>query len=329
MTRMSLLGAAGAAVLALTTFAAPAVAMAQTSPVATTPDSRFERDRQAILAMAGDYEVRFAFHETTPFVEGYTPLEPKLSGGHEVVRVIEDTGERIVLQHILVAEHEGQAIVIKHWRQDWTYQPAEVLTYVGLNRWDLVEVPAEDRAGAWSQTVWQTDDSPRYGGVGRWTYENGVAEWESETQRPLARRDAIRTPPYDHYDAMNRHALTPFGWVHEQDNAKIDTLEDGTTATVVHEFGVNTYRRFDGFQVAAAETYWAATADYWAAVRAAWDEAIAAGDGVYVEEEAQAGSVTGPILMGMADQVARGDLTTEVAIERARALIAEATAQGG
>lgn len=324
MTRNAIRCAAAALVLALAAAPAVTAVAADTSAAAAAEDARFERDRQAILAMAGDYHVRFAFDETTAFDPAYSVLEPKRSGGHEVVRVIEDTGERIVLQHLLVAEHEGQSFVIKHWRQDWVYEPETVLTYVDRDTWQVVAVPAEDRAGAWSQTVWQTDDSPRYGGVGRWRYDGGVAAWESHAERPLARRDAIRHPPFDHYAAMNRHALTPAGWIHAQDNEK--RVREGEGArTIVHEFGVNTYRRFDQFDVAAADAYWAATADYWAQVRAAWDAAIAAGDGrLTVEEEPQAGSVTGPELMGLADRLAAGELDQAAAVARARTVIAEA-----
>ena len=280
--------------------------------------SAFDADRKAILAMAGDYKVRFDFRETTPLVAGYTPLEPKLSGGHEVVRVIADTGRFISLQHILVAEHDGAPIIIKHWRQDWTWQPESVLTYAGKSAWKLTPVSAAERAGAWSQTVWQTDDSPRYGGVGRWTHAFGEARWTSgPTWWPLARRDAIRNPPYDRYDAVNRHIITPTGWVHLQDNAKIGPM-DGRLTTFVHEDGLNTYTRFDGFQVRAADDYWAATRDYWAAVRAAWDRAAAKGT-VKVQEEPQAGSVTGPTLMGLADEIAEGKRTTPAAIAAAHA----------
>src|SRR5690606_23148503 len=151
---------------------------------------------------------------------------PKTSGGHEVIRVIEDAGDRISLQHLLVAEHGGETFVIKHWRQDWAYQPETVLTYAGPDTWRLTAVPEEERAGAWSQTVWQTDDSPRYGGAGRWTYENGVSEGTSgPTLRPLARRDAVRHPVYDRYVGTNRHALTPAGWVHLQDNVKLGSSQ--------------------------------------------------------------------------------------------------------
>lgn len=318
-----------AAMLAATV--APAASLAQSMPVAVSEaPSRFEQDRQAILAMAGDYRVRFDMRETIAFLPGYDPLAPKTSGGHEVIRVIEDSGDRISLQHMLVAEHDGETFVIKHWRQDWVYQPETVLTYYGPDQWTLTEVPAPQRAGAWSQTVWQTDDSPRYGGVGRWSYDNGVAQWESDvTLRPLARRDAVRHPDYDRYVGTNRHALTPTGWVHLQDNVKLGPVEgDGEgLAAFVHEDVVNTYTRFDGYEVAAADAYWAATRDYWAQVRAAWDEAIAASDGVHVDEEAEWGSVVSQRLMELADQVDDGEVDTATAAATARGLIRAATTE--
>lgn len=285
-----------------------------------------QADRKAILAMAGDYHVRFDFNEIAAFVPDYELLKPKSSGGYEIVRVIADTPTFISLQHILVMEMEkGQVFIIKHWRQDWTYQPETVLTYAGPGRWVLTPVGAAERAGAWSQTVWQTDDSPRYGGVGRWRYDGGDVRWTSgESWRPLARRDAVRHPVYDRYRAVNRHALTPGGWVHEQDNAKMAN-RDGRLTTIVHETVINTYRRDTAFPVAKGDAYWAKTQAYWAAVRGFWDAAIAAGGGVSVTEEAENGSVTGPTLMGLADEVVSGTRTTESAIAEARAAIAGAT----
>jgi hypothetical protein len=291
-------------------------------PVAAArPADAFERDRKAILAMAGDYKVRFDFRETAAIDPAYTPLPPKTSGGHEVVRVIEDTGRHIKLQHLLVVDAGGAPMVIKHWRQDWTYEPQTVLTYAGNGRWTVTPVPEAERTGAWSQTVWQTDDSPRYGGVGRWNHAFGEARWTSgPTWRPLARRDAIRNPPYDRYDAINRHALTPAGWIHLQDNVKIGP-KDGALQTVVYEDGLNTYERFSAFDVAAADDYWSKTKGYWAEVRRAW-EAAAADGVVAVEEEADAGAVTGPELMGLAEQIVGGEVSEADAIARARALIA-------
>lgn len=309
-----------ASAVALALAASPVPALAQTPPAVRAADA-YQRDRQAILGMAGNFRVRFDFRETTPFVAGYAPIDDKVSGGYESVRVIEDGPDRISLQHILVVDDHGKSVVVKHWRQDWTYQPKEVLTYRGPGQWVLTPVSDAERNGAWSQTVWQTDDSPRYGAVGRWAYDNGVSRWMSGTTlRPLARRDAVRHPVYDRYVGTNRHALTPQGWVQEQDNAKVG-LKDGEPATFVHEVVTNTYARNDSFPVKAADDYWAATKDYWAAVRLAWDEAVARGRGVKVAEEAENGSVTGPKLMGLAEDIQAGKTTTARAVAEARALI--------
>ncbi len=301
--------------------AAPA---ATAAAAATALYGDFQTDRKAILAMAGDYHVKFDFREIAAFVPDYEPIKPKESGGFEIVRVIADTGAYIALQHILVMEMDnGQTFIIKHWRQDWTYQPETVLTYAGPGKWVLT--PVANARGAWSQTVWQTDDSPRYGGVGRWRYDGGDVRWTSdETWRPLARRDAVRDPVYDRYRGVNRHALTPKGWVHEQDNAKMAN-RDGKLTTFVHETVINTYRRDTGFPLAKGDAYWGKTKDYWAAVRGFWDAAIKLGNGVSVAEEAENGSVTGPTLMGLADEVAAGTRTTESAIAEARTAIATAT----
>lgn len=320
---------------ALLATAAPASAVAQAgaqSPAqgaASAPARQFEQDRQSILAQTGQYRVRFNMRENAVFRAGYEPLEEKQSGGHEIVRLIYDEGDRISLQHILVMEHEGRTHVIKHWRQDWVYQPASVLTYAGPDRWTLTPVSEPERAGAWSQTVWQTDDSPRYGGVGRWSYDNGVAEWASNpTWRPLARRDAVRNPVYDRYLGSNRHALTPAGWVHIQDNMKMAAAEgdEGEPTAVVHEDVVNSYSRFDGFSAQPGDDYWTATKDYWAAVREAWDAVIARDGGVRLEEEPQAGAVTGGPLMALADKIQAGETTTQAAVAEARRIINEATA---
>jgi hypothetical protein len=318
----------------LAALAASAPALAEVAPAAApaeTPASQFERDRQSILAQAGQWRVRFDMRENVSFRDGYEPLEEKLSAGDEIVRVVYDDGARISLQHILVmGDDAGNHFIIKHWRQDWVYEPETVLTYAGPNHWTVTPVPADQRQGAWSQTVWQTDDSPRYGGVGHWRYDHGQTEWTSNpTWRPLARRDAVRDPIYDRYLGVNRHALTPQGWVHLQDNVKMAAAEggEGDPVAVVQEDVINTYRRVDNYDAAPGDAYWAATKDYWAGVRTAWDEVAARNGGIYLEEEANRGAVTGKPLMDWAEEVQAGTLTTEAAIAQARDLIAQATVE--
>ena len=285
--------------------------------------SKFQADRANILAMAGTFKVKFDFQEQTAWQPDYTPIAPKVSGGHEVVRVIEDTGRSIMLQHILVAEVEGKTMLVKHWRQDWVYEPTSTLVYDRPNHWKLEAVPSQMQHGRWSQTVWQTDDSPRYAGVGEWSAEGGIPRWRSGwTWRPLARRDAVRHPVYDRYMSINRHSPTPTGWIHWQDNMKMG-MKDGKLVPFVQEMTLNTYTRFDGFNAAAADAYWAKTKDYWAMVRTAWDAVVKRDNGIAVPEQAENGSTSGERLMGYADEVDAGKLTMTEAVARANLVIAE------
>ncbi len=314
--------------------AASLVALASTTalahpPIAERPAQEeaaaFEADRADILAMAGNFKVRFDMQEATPWTSGYTPLDRKISGGHEVVRVIEDTGRRIVLQHILVSEIDGKPHITKHWRQDWEYEPAKVLVYSDRNAWTWEDVPEKMRRGRWSQTVWQVDDSPRYAGWGQFEQQGGVRRWRSNwTWRPLARRDAVRNPVYDRYYAINRHQPTPDGWVHWQDNMKM-VVKDGKLQPIVQEYVLNTYTKFDGYNVKAADDYWAATKDYWAAVRAEWDKVASTKGGIAIQEEAQAGTIISARLLTMADEIVEGKLSPAKAIAEAQKLIGDNT----
>ena len=309
----------GASLLALAIVTSPALAH---PPIAAEQAAAsFEQDRADILAMAGNFRVRFDMQETTRWDATYTPLEPKVSGSNEVVRVIEDTGRKIVLQHMLVVEHEGQTFVIKHWRQDWEYEPARVLVYADRNQWEWEEVPERMRTGRWSQTVWQVDDSPRYGGWGQFESQAGVRRWRSNwTWRPLARRDATRNPVYDRYYAINRHQTTPEGWIHWQDNTKM-ALSGGKVVPIVQEYVLNTYTRFDDYNVQAADDYWAATSGYWAAIRAQWEAAAERNGGIGIEEEAETGTIISGRLLELADEIQAGTTTQAAAITEAVGLI--------
>lgn len=315
---------AGALFAALTT--QPALADGPIKPRAAAAETAsFEADRHDILAMAGNYKVRFDMQETTPWRTDYTPIPPKVSGGFEAVRVVEDTGRVIRLQHLLVVDADGKPMVIKHWRQDWEYEPARVLVYSGPGSWTWEAVPEAMRKGRWSQTVYQVDDSPRYGGWGQWTTEAGIRRWRSNwTWRPLARRDAVRHPVYDRYYGINRHQPTPTGWIHWQDNTKMGN-KDGKLVAFVQESVLNSYMRSDGFDVKAADDYWVATRGYWAAVRAEWTRIGEAKNGIRVAEEAETGTVIAGRLLELADEVQQGKINEAKAIEAARMLMDRAT----
>lgn len=328
MMKLSARISAGLFALALAT--SPALAHPPV-PERAAADERaaFEADRADILAMAGDFKVRFDMQEATPWRTDYTPLDRKISGGHESVRVIEDTGRKIVLQHLLVVEIDGESHVIKHWRQDWEYEPEKYLAYSDTNEWSWQPLDERQRKGRWSQTVYQVDDSPRYASYGEFETQGGIRRWRSHwTWRPLARRDAIRDTPYDRYYAINRHQPTPDGWIHWQDNMKMGTV-DGQLQPVVQEYVLNTYTRFNGYDTKAADDYWNATKGYWAAVRAGWDRVAATKGGITIQEEAQTGTVISGRLLELADELQAGSIGEAAAVAEATKLIDDNTTRLG
>ncbi|MGJ8535891.1 MAG: DUF6607 family protein [Parasphingopyxis sp.] len=316
--KTALLGAAMLGAMPL----APALADRPVAEATAAEDqASFEADRAIILSMAGNYRVSFDMQESTSWRSDYAAIAPKMSGGFENVRVIEDTGRTIVLQHILVVGTEDDPVVVKHWRQDWVYEPETYLAYEGEGVWTVHDVPERMRRGRWSQTVWQVDDSPRYGGWGEWTEEGGVPRWRSNwTLRPLARRDAVREPVYDRYLSINRHSPTPGGWIHWQDNIK-QGLVDGETVPFVQEYVLNTYSRTENYDPAPGDSYWANTARYWAAVRAAWAEVIAANGGITLTEEPNMGNTIASTIYTLAQDIDAGTREEAAAIAEAQAVI--------
>jgi hypothetical protein len=242
-------------------------------PPCADPADAFECDRRAILAMQGEYRVSFHFDETVALAPGYATRPDKDSGAHELVLLVEDRGNRIVLQHLLVMPGGG---VIKHWRQDWEYEAPAHWVYVGDQRFERRVRTPDERAGTWKQSVYEVHDAPRYAGIGRWNHRYGVATWTSErTWRPLPRREYTTRDDYELLNVENRHTITPSGWTHEQDNTKV-VRRDGRDRSLVREFGFNDYRLVAGHDFSPARRYWDETAPFWAAVRARWDRMLAA-----------------------------------------------------
>ena len=257
--------------------AAPAQYTPPCAQLPGTPEQAFECDRRSILAMAGDFRVRFFFDETAMLAAGHTPHAAQRTGGTELVEVIEDSGRSIALQHILVMKMGEEVHVIKHWRQDWHYEPTDLLRYRGRGRFEHEAVDPANARGAWSQVVYDVDDAPRYSGIGRWTHAHGVDAWTSDlTLRPLPRREYSKRTDYQAIEAINRHTLTPGGWVHEQDNTKLVIGTDGTFQAIARERGVNSYTRLTDFDFSPGREYWAKTKTYWATVRDAWARGAAA-----------------------------------------------------
>lgn len=281
--------------------------------VPTRPEEAFECDRRSILAMAGEYRVRFAFDETAALAPGYAPHAQQRSGGTELVEVVADDGAYISLQHILVMGNDH--IVVKHWRQDWQYQPRGVLRFRGHGRFETEALEPASVAGAWSQTVYEVDDAPRYAGIGRWTHADGVDAWESDRSwRPLPRREYSKRSDYHALDVVNRHTLTPAGWVHEQDNTKLVLEADGGVHAIAREHGINSYTRIDDYDFDAGRDYWKGTAPFWQRVKAQWDRTIAAHPRFATSPEPN-GEPRIEEFLGFADRSAKGETVADAELD--------------
>ncbi|MEM9415758.1 MAG: DUF6607 family protein [Planctomycetota bacterium] len=288
--------------------------------LASANDAKFEQDRAAILAMAGEYKVTFAFQEVLGVRAGYELADPYTSAATELVEVVEDNGDFISLQHLLVVTtEEGEHHVVKHWRQDWRYEQAEGYSFAGNNVWQPIDFDAI--AGTWTQSVYQVDDSPRYWGVGTWVHRDGVSTWSSSlTNRPLPRREYSKRSDYQVLAAINTHVVTPNGWMHYQSNYKHD-LENPESPVIALESGVNTYERTTEADFSAAREYWENTEVYWAEVRAAWSDIYAGHETLALQSRVR-GEPMYSHFFDMADEY-WGDADCADVRERAQAIIDE------
>jgi hypothetical protein len=258
--------------------------------------SKVERDRRAILAMAGGYRTSFDFIETVGFTDGFEPSRPYQSWDTEYVYVIEDSGELIRLQHLIVmfvVAQDGAVqgpFVQKHWRQDWRYEDTDLHVYAGRDTWQRLELEPQAVEGRWSQAVFQVDDSPRYEALGEWVHDENYSAWTSErTSRPLPRREATVRNDYQALVGTNRHTITPTGWVQEEENLKQVLDGDGRPMTgaryLSRELGVNRYERIVGFDFSAGNRYWERTQAFWGDVRSAWERVYAERDSFSIAPE--------------------------------------------
>ncbi|MFK7910856.1 MAG: DUF6607 family protein [Akkermansiaceae bacterium] len=243
--------------------------------------SGLEKDRRAILAMAGSYRVSFDFIETMGFAEGYTPPKPYFSWGTEHVHVLNAAEKSISLQHTLVMYFKGKdgkelgPMVMKHWRQDWTYEDTDLHVYRGKSTWEQLTKTAEQTKGKWTQAVFQVDDSPRYEVVGKWSHQGNMSTWQSDSSlRPLPRREFSVRDDYHVLQGTHEITITPTGWVHQQRNQKV-SLANEQPEVIAQELGVNRYERITSPSLKQAELTWNKTGKYWDEVRKAWQAVYA------------------------------------------------------
>jgi len=226
------------------------------------------RDKQNVDKLCGCFEVEFKYAETFSPKEGYKYHDrEEISGGTELVFPVEASDKRIVMQHLLIIT---DSMIVKHWREEWTYENTEQWIYAGDNVWNKIQLKPEDVKGKWTQTVWEVSDAPRYQGASQWTTTDGKTFWQNTTDAPLPRREYSVRSDYNILRRTNRLILRENGYAHEQDNLKV-IRANGKDEVLVEEKGWNTYVRKDASECAAGVAYWEKTKNYWTAVRHAWE----------------------------------------------------------
>ncbi len=232
-------------------------------------DAKKKEDIKAIKSMCGCYEVEFNFAETFKYAKNddYKASPTKYEKGLEWVELVEDTPNKIVMQHLLQV---SDTMIIKHWRQDWEFENTRLYEYNNDNKWKYVTLPKDKVKGQWTQRVFQVDDSPRYEGTATWVHVDGRHYWENTTDAPLPRREHTIRNDYNILQRTNTHEIVKDGWIHDQDNVKIKRTADGQNTLVAKEKGFDYYKKVDDSKCAGARKYWAANQGMWKNVRSKW-----------------------------------------------------------
>ncbi|NMH87393.1 DUF6607 family protein [Flavivirga algicola] len=233
-----------------------------------------KQDAEAIKKMCGCYEVTFNFAETFNYSKDslYQPSKTKTDKGLEWAQLVEDDKNKISIQHLLQVGDPSKPHIVKHWRQDWLYENTNFYMFNGDNTWNYMAKPKSEVKGQWTQKVYQVDDSPRYEGSATWVHVDGKSYWENTTDAPLPRREYTKRSDYNITVRGNRHEITNYGWVHDQDNAKVIREKGKADVMLAKEKGYNTYVKVDDNRCKAAADWWKKNQGKWALVRNKWSE---------------------------------------------------------
>jgi hypothetical protein len=224
-------------------------------------------DRKVIDKLCGCFEVSFKYAETFAPTSDYKFHDREEIGGTaELALPIEVSDKKIVIQHLLIV---SPTVIVKHWREEWTYENPVIWKYQGDRTWAKETLPAEQVKGKWTQSIWEVADEPRYQGVSQFVNMDGKTIWQSTTDAPLPRREYTVRNDYNILKRTNRMNIAENGYVHEQDNQKI-IRSNGSDKLLVEEKGLNTYKKIDEKECAAAKEYWEKNKGYWSKVRNVW-----------------------------------------------------------
>ncbi|MBC7934692.1 MAG: hypothetical protein H7Y86_04935 [Rhizobacter sp.] len=229
-------------------------------------------DRKVIDNFCGCFDVDFKYAETfAPSGEYKYHERDETPAGTELSLPIEQTDKRVVIQHLLVI---NDSVIVKHWREEWSYENPVIWKYTGDRTWVKQLLKAEQVKGKWTQSIWEVSDEPRYQGFSQFVNMDNKLIWQSTADAPLPRREYAVRNDYNVLKRTNRMNITDSGYVHEQDNVKI-LRSNGKDEVLVEEKGLNTYKRIDNRLCSPALKFWEKNHVYWDKVRQAWENYIA------------------------------------------------------
>ena len=245
-----------------------------------------ERDRRAILAMAGTYRVSFDFIEVADVRRGPLGWRPTSRGPRR--------------RSTSTVTSPASSAWSTSWKCAWSATTARSASRTSpsiggrtgatsrtasssTRAWSaggVAPLARDEQRGAWLQTVHQVDESPRYAALGRWQHSASFSTWLSgETWRPLPRREWSVRSDYQALLGTNRHTVTATGWLQEENNLKAVLAAagafDARRPYVGREYGVARYERLQaGADFAAADRYYAKTRAFWNVVAGEWERRL-------------------------------------------------------
>ena len=242
-----------------------------------------KQDIEAIKKMCGCFEIDFKFSETFQYSNdsNYSKSKNYNAKALEYAMLIKDEKDHISIQHLLVMGD----YVIKHWRQDWIYQNKDFLKYDGNTNWKYITKTKKDVKGQWTQKVFQVDDSPRYEGSATWVHVDGKSYWENSSYAPLPRREYTKRNDYNIMIRGNRHEITKYGWLHDQDNFKVvKDLESDSEVIIASEKGMNKYTKVDESKCNEAIKWWDENNQKWSFVLNKWNSIYSKKDDISLRQ---------------------------------------------
>jgi hypothetical protein len=264
-------------------------------------------DRKSIEKLCGCYEVEFKYAETfSPDTSYKFHARDEINGGLELILPIEVSDKKMVLQHLLVIT---DSMIIKHWREDWTYENPTLFRYQGNKVWTKEQLKPGQVKGKWTQSVWEVSDAPRYQGASEWIQTDGKTFWQNTSDAPLPRREYSVRNDYNILKRTNRIILNNDGWVHEQDNQKI-IRNKGADKLLAEEKGINSYKKVEDGKCAAAKAYWEKNKQYWTKVRAVWEEWLSSHSSVALKDNVD-GKPLHQHLTDLATEFAKGKVKAQ------------------